>query len=142
MLQAKVGGQIGVNGYCYRGGQFLPNTQAEPGKWKINGKWVRTGKEQIEPFVWAVQPTPFSRSILRIAGAGHATRFESGKLVVNTGVYFHDRTPVTPDAEVRPGVRGVCQKEGVTLQALCDAYNNGLRWFDVNPEGVQITSKE
>ena len=62
--RAKAGGQLAdSNGYFYKGGQFLPNTNAEPGKWKIDKKWVKSGNELVEPGVRANGPTPFSRSI-------------------------------------------------------------------------------
>jgi hypothetical protein len=137
--QAKIGGEIGVNGYAYKGGQFLPSTQAEPGKWKVAGKWVKTSREMIAPGQWEVQPTPFSRAIFSIAGFGHFSRIVDGKLVINTGVFCNDGfTPVTTDMEIRPGVRGILGKESLTLGEIIEAWNNGARWFDVQPDADVI----
>lgn len=45
-IRAPVGGTIGVNGQFYRGGQFLPNKQAVPGRWKKGRKWVSSTQEK------------------------------------------------------------------------------------------------
>jgi hypothetical protein len=139
--QAKQGGEVGVNSYLYKGGQFLPSTQAEPGKWKVGKKWITTGREIVAPGKFEVQPTPFSRSLLVIAGIGHFTRIVGGKLVINEGVRLNDGvTPVTLDMKVRPGVRGVLGKEALTLGEIIAAWNDGQRWFDVQPDEITITA--
>ena len=39
--RAKKGGETAKsNQYHYKGGQFLPTTSAEPGKWKVGGKFT------------------------------------------------------------------------------------------------------
>jgi hypothetical protein len=137
--QAKIGGETGVNGYFYKGGQFLPSTQAEPGKWKIGKKWVTTRREMVAPGVWEVQPTPFSRALFSIAGVGHFTKIVGDKLEVNSAVFCNDGfTPVTAELELRPGVRGVLGKEALTLGEVVEAWNNGARWFDVQPDAEVI----
>ncbi|MFM0165664.1 hypothetical protein PQR39_35180 [Paraburkholderia sediminicola] len=139
--QAKQGGEVGVNGYLYKGGQFLPSTQAEPGKWKVGKKWITTGREIVSPGKFEVQPTPFSRSLFVIAGVGHFTRIVGGKLVINEGVRCNDGiTPVTLDMQVRPGVRGVLGKEALTLGEIIAAWNDGQRWFDVQPNAITVTA--
>lgn len=49
MARASKGGQTGMNGEWYEGGQFLPNTQltkmARPTR-------TGSGKVQVEPYVW------------------------------------------------------------------------------------------
>lgn len=140
--QAKQGGETGVNGYFYKGGQFLPSTQAEPGKWKIGKKWVKSSREMIAPGVWESQPTPFSRSLFLLSGVGHFSIMRDGLLVINEGVRLNDGvTPVTGSLEVRPGVRGVLGKESLTLAEIINAWNEGARWFDVQPDGETITTK-
>jgi hypothetical protein len=133
--QAKIGGEIGVNGFAYKGGQFLPSTQAEPGKWKIGKKWVKSGRALVAPGVFEMQPTPFSRSLFELAGVGYCSIMRDGVLVLNEGVFLYDGvTPVTGALEVRPGVRGVLGKESLTLEEIISAWNGGARWFDVQPD--------
>lgn len=141
--QAVAGGQTGMNGYHYKGGQFLPNTMAEPGKWKVGKKWITGKKELIEPGVYANSPTPFSRSVFMLAGVGYFTKLgNDGKLSVNHGVYDYGGNPVTAQMVVTPGVAGVLGSESITLQDLIDGYNSGMRWFDVQPIEPTITSSD
>jgi hypothetical protein len=133
--QAKVGGETaGSNGYFYKGGQFLPSTKAEPGKWKVGKKWIVSGKELVAPGVFENQPTPFSRSLFSMI-QGFAVTGDSGKLELNPRL-----TQVNGDTLIRPGVKGVLGKEELSLQEMFDAYNNGQRWFDVNPDAEITTS--
>ena len=59
------GGQDGINGYSYKGGQFLPSTEAPPGTWRVKAKGkyqtIANGAEEIEPGVSQPRPTPFSK---------------------------------------------------------------------------------
>ena len=48
--RAPKGGKIGMNGYFYKGGQYLPNTTLPPKDKKQ--KRVPTGKREIEPYIW------------------------------------------------------------------------------------------
>lgn len=141
--QAKIGGEIAEsNGYFYKGGQFLPSTEAEPGKWKIGKKIVTTGKEFVAPGEMATQPTPFSRSIYQAAlGRGDFVTQTPEGLKVREGVKTSLGEPVTPEMKIRLGVKGVLGKEELTLQEFVDAYNNGQRWFDVQPDAPTIKTK-
>ncbi len=139
--QAVAGGEIAeANGYFYKGGQFLPTTEAEPGKWKIGKKWVTSGKELIEPGVTANQPTPFSRSIFSMISQ-LLEKSPSGNFQWRPNVRFGDGSAFSPNATMRPGVKGVLGKEEISFQELLDAYNNGQRWFDVAPEASTLTTK-
>ena len=55
MARAIKGGEVAPNGEFYKGGQFI-NTIAENDKRSARAKTPKTGKREIEPFVWAVQP--------------------------------------------------------------------------------------
>ena len=133
------GGQEGVNGYFYKGGQFLPTTMAEPGKWKVNGKWVASGKELIEPGVFANQPTPFSRSILSFIRDW--VEINNGEMKkIGREIRDYSGSPVTLETMIRPGVKGVLGKEELSLGELIEAYNNGQRWFDVKPDAQTVTT--
>lgn len=53
-MRAKQGGEIGMNGERYEGGQFLPNTtlpKQEKGKKAAGSK-----KVEIAPYIWEVAP--------------------------------------------------------------------------------------
>jgi hypothetical protein len=139
--QALLGGEIAEsNGFFYKGGQFLPTTTAEPGKWKVGKKWVTSGKELIEPGVTANQPTPFSRSIFSMINQ-LLEKSPTGQFKWRENVRFGDGSQFSPEATIRPGVKGVLGKEELTFQEMLDAYNNGQRWFDVAPDVLTITTK-
>lgn len=139
--QAALGGEIAEsNGYFYKGGQFLPTTEAEPGKWKVGKKWVTSGKELIEPGVTANQPTPFSRSIFSMINQ-LLEKTASGQFKWRENARFSDGSAFSPNATIRPGVKGVLGKEELTFQEMLDAYNSGQRWFDVAPDAATVTTK-
>jgi hypothetical protein len=151
--RAKAGGQVAdSNGFFYKGGQFLPNTNAEPGKWKINGKWVKSGTELIEPGVRANAPTPFSRSILNplreyvdyVDGDFKKLKLKEGMKVLgktgDDGLQHYE--PVTLDTTWTPRLADYEHHTPVTIGELIDAYNKGQRWFDVKPNAVTITTKD
>lgn len=144
--QALAGGEIGINGHHYKGGQFLPSTQAEPGRWKVGGKWVMTGRRLVAPGEFALQPTPFSVALFQLAGVGYATTLdEHGRLVLNPGangdgVRDYDGNQITRDTEVRPGIKGILGKDATTIGAIVDAWNDGMRWFEVTPDAETKTA--
>jgi hypothetical protein len=147
--RATAGGQIAEsNGFFYKGGQFLPTTTAEPGKWKIGKKWVTSSRELIEPGVLANTPTPFSRGILGLI-KDYTDYDKSGNLIIKQGPKImqvkdgmQEYVPVSAESVFTPGVKGVLNKEPITLGELIEAYNKGQRWFDVQPDAVTITTKK
>jgi len=140
------GGQIGVNGYFYKGGQFLPNTMAEPGKWKLGKKWVFSGRELVGPGEWGFQPTPFSRSIFTLLAVGAYTRLnDDGTISLNKRsdgepIFDNQGKPITLETRFRPGVKGVLSIEDFTLGELIDMYEKGACWIDVKPDAETITT--
>jgi hypothetical protein len=148
--RAKVGGQVAdANGFFYKGGQFLPNTNAEPGKWKIDKKWVKSGRELIEPGVIANAPTPFSRSILSplreyvdyVDNDFKKLKLKEGRKVLETVDGMQTYVPVTNETTWTPRLADYEHHTPVTIGELIDAYNKGQRWFDVKPDAVTITTK-
>lgn len=137
--RAKRGGQDGVNGWFYKGGQFLPSTMAEPGKWKVGKKWVTTGKELVEPGKYEVQPTPLSRSIMTLIAPGAWTVIgKDGKASFNpgaggNGVSDHTGKPITKETMITPGVKGIIGKQSFAIGDLIDQYNKGARWIEIDP---------
>ena len=137
--RAKIGGQDGINGWFYKGGQFLPSTMAEPGSWRVGKKWVKTGKELVEPGKFEVQPTPLSRSILVLMAPGAMTVIgRDGKASLNPGangdgIRDHNGQPITEETKIRPGVKGIVGKHEYSLGDLISQYNKGARWVEVDP---------
>ena len=148
--RAKAGGQLAdSNGYFYKGGQFLPNTNAEPGKWKIDKKWVKSGNELVEPGVRANGPTPFSRSIYgpmrefveHPNNDFSKVKLKEGMKTTETVDGYQTYVPVTNETTWTPRLADYEHHTPVTIGELIDAYNKGQRWFDVKPDAVTITTK-
>ena len=81
--RAKVGGEIGINGFWYDGGQFLPNTRLATMS-KRASKEVTTytsRKQEIEPFVWECPPSIGVRSLWDLCNVA-ITFSETGKYAV------------------------------------------------------------
>jgi len=151
--RAAKGGQTAEsNGYFYKGGRFLPTTTAEPGKWKIGKKWVKSGRELIEPGVIAHAPTPFSRSIY--GPIGHYVEHPNNdfkKVKLKEGMKVLGKTgedglqryePVTHETTWTPRVHDYEHHTPVTIGELIEAYNKGHRWFDVKPNAETITTEK
>jgi len=148
--RAAAGGQVAEsNGFFYKGGQFLPTTTAEPGKWKVGKKWIKSGRELIEPGVIANAPTPFSRSIfgpLReyvdfVDNDFKKLKLKEGRKVLETVDDMQTYVPVTLETTWTPRLHDYVHPTPVTIGELIDAYNKGQRWFDVQPNAATITTK-
>ena len=113
MKRAKKGGEYGANGEWYEGGKFI-NTVADNPKGR-GKKTKKTGKREIEPYKWEIQPTTDHRSIYGQL-AGIYGRVEDGVMVLDvnpkTLVYFGDNME--------------------KVQELADKYNAGQRWVLVS----------
>lgn len=117
--RARKGGEVAPNGEHYKGGQFI-NTIAENDKRGARPKVAKTGKREIEPYVWVVQPVAGAVSIFR--------------KIVGTSAIMRDGivAPYGPVFE-RFGYRTTWGETLEECQALCDAYNAGERW--ILPDG-------
>lgn len=108
--RARKGGEVAPNGEFYKGGQFINTIEENPKKGgRPNAK--KTGKREIAPYTWEVQPTPESRSIYTMI-AGIYGRVEGDKMVLNIN-------PVT--------LRFYGDNEA-DIVALAERWNNGERW--------------
>jgi len=149
--RAKKGGEEAKsNGYFYKGGQFLPNTTAEPGKWKVGKKWVKSSNELIEPGVRAHGPTPFSRSIYgpmrefveHPNNDFKKVKLKEGMKTLETKDGFQSYIPVTHETTWTPRLADYEHHTPITIGALIEAYNKGNRWFDVKPNAETITTEK
>lgn len=66
MTRAIKGGEIGMNGEAYEGGQFLPNTTL--GKMGKKARAAATRKVEIAPYTYEIAPEGKSSIYRRIAG--------------------------------------------------------------------------
>lgn len=132
--RAAAGGQIGVNGYEYKGGQFLPSTQLPPGSYRDKDGTVRKGNkgEQIEPGKREGAPSPTSRAVYGVMGGYVRIDRETGKASIIPNIRDMTGAPVTPETMFRPGVKGLTTDQQYTLQELVDLYNKGARWIELD----------
>ena len=141
--RAKVGGEMGVNGFNYKGGQFLPSTDAPPGTWRVKkGKKSTTisgTRELVEPGKIENAPTPFSRSLMQLMGSGGEVYGGKAHLLDNPG-YWNYMGGDTP-GKLRYKDLAESASE-YTVQDLVDMYNKGMRWIELDPvDGVEIVAR-
>ena len=146
--RATKGGETGVNSYFYKGGQFLPTTEAPPGTWrvKIKGKAqnMPNGAELVAPGVFEPRPTPFSRSIMRVMGGGSLVDIDdAGVAKINPNVNW-EYMGVTPDEKQPVRFKQIGESaEHFSVADLVDMYNKGVRWIDTDPlPGVEVIDKK
>ena len=113
MARATKGGEQGMNGEWYEGGQFLPNT--ELGKLPKRAKVKGTGKQEIEPYKWVVAPEGMKSIYAYMAG-----RFIDADHFRATG-----EMKVHCSAETME----YFQTNSFALSVLAAKYNKGERWF-------------
>lgn len=109
--RAAIGGEVAVNGEFYKGGKFIATTE----KPKSKKAPKKEGKQQFEPYKWAV---------------GEEGKFAIfGKLVGSYAEYI-DR--YNPSLGIKPSVAGCAYYgdtfRGYTVAQLCEMYNAGQRW--------------
>ena len=112
MTRATTGGEYGMNGEFYAGGQFLPNTELPKRGGKINPRATR--KQEIAPYVWEVAPNG-EQSIYTIITGSWAKWKEFGKVLEPYHPYIK-----------------VMQHKGVDCQPyliMIDRWNAGDRWL-------------
>ena len=112
--RAKAGGEIGVNGFFYAGGQFLPATSLPPmTKQDKKAKSYMARKQEIAPRTYQTPPSPDVRSLYAaLAGTVARRNWDTDELefCANEQTLAHFNTT---EAEV---------------QARINAYNSGVRW--------------
>jgi hypothetical protein len=126
-IRAKIGGEMGGNGYFYKGGQFLPSTKEPPGTYKFTKGNKGTGKIEVAPYDWSYRPTETAEPIYRPISAYVKYDKNTKTIKLIDGVNRFDGTTgareiVTPDTPVAKG--------DLTFREYIDAFNNGQRWFD------------
>lgn len=114
--RARKGGETGVNGYQYKGGEFLPSTQLPPTP-KTAQRKTGTGKQEIANYTWELPPTPDHKSIF-VRIAGKVTEWK----VWNKELQFCEASGV----ENRLAYVGLTRAQAEDLIAR---WNRGERWY-------------
>lgn len=111
--RAPKGGAFGANGEWYEGGKFINSVASNPKKEGSDKHARKPCKQQVAPGVWEVtERTP----LFSLIGAGAFWDRKENKMVpympcFRNGFFYGGQTMAE-------------------MQAACDAYNNGLRFFD------------
>ena len=114
--RAKAGGERGVNGEWYAGGEFLPSTQL--GKQPTKARSRSTGKQEIAPFVWEV-PAEGKTSLYRPISA-----FIDWPYWRATGIAIAAPTIIAAYSRNYPHF------DANRILLLVEAWNNGERWMN------------
>ena len=140
--RAKKGGEVAEsNQFHYKGGQFLPTTSAEPGKWKIGNKWVSSGKELSEPGKLEHQPTPFSKAIYSAIRDYVLHDKEKNQLKLRENLKDIKGEDITHETKTRLGIKGRLSKDEHSYKNLIDEYNKGNRWVHLDFDEPTLTTK-
>jgi hypothetical protein len=117
--RAKAGGEYGENGEWYEGGKFIANTDTPKGQ---AVRRLKTGKREIAPYVWTVQPSPDHLAIYPTLSGVEIFNRGTGRFEFNSNLrsYF-----ASPEAVME-------------RRARIDAYNSGKRWFTNNEDGIKF----
>lgn len=157
--QAVKGGEQGLNGEFYKGGQFLPSSEKTV-KGMQNGR-KSTGKREIAPYVWDYAPAEDMLSIYdRVKPYCRENRSEcefvkgQGFIGLNLEVVDQeqDMDVITDGC---PGVRhvGNGQYEAVYRQmknrdwygflcGLAQRFNDGERWYPLSEDPYYFKNKK
>ena len=111
--RAKKGGELGMNGEYYKGGQFLPSTILP--KMTLKKKSKGSGKQEIAPYKWEVAPNENLRSIYKLIETFIRIDGKTKKMIIRVSQQTIDYY----DIDVNK------------LQELVDLYNSGERWIEV-----------
>lgn len=109
--RAKVGGEVGMNGEWYKGGQFLPSTMLPKGTQKKNKKG--SGKQEVAPYDWQVAPADNLHSIYKSVDV--LVNIDNGEMIITASQQTLNYYEVDVD----------------NLQSLVDLWNDGERWIVV-----------
>lgn len=123
--RAKAGGQMGINGEFYEGGQFLPSS-----KDTVKGAQakIKAGhKSPIAPFVWIASPAPDMLSIYARIENNVTDNRRDCEYVKGVGFIG---LQVKPAEKMLDGNGKPQRQEWVDfITALCQKFNAGERWF-------------
>ena len=125
MARAIAGGQTGCNGEFYRGGEFLPSTDAAKGTWRreqARQQKILARKVQTSPGVWEVRPSLDVVAIYSMWGNAVIPEFrtKSGKPEAHP-IYCGEYNRIDPKK----------------VQQQIDRYLAGEKWMPMNAIAAQ-----
>lgn len=149
--RAKKGGEIGINGASYKGGQFLPSSETTV-KGSISVRIPKgTGRKQIAPYIFEVPPADDMLSIYdRLEHFARDNRKEC-KYVKGEG-FIGLRLEAVPELVGTWGQTQMCKptKENgwndtftpftpdpvklAWVESLVERWNNGERWYPLSED--------
>ena len=118
--RAQAGGEVGINGLWYKGGQFLPSTTLS--KMARQTKVGSSGKQEIAPYKWEVAPKENMRSIYTLTKPGVASRWAQDK--------WQEELELVDDEKVLNHFK----IDRDATRVLIDLWNGGERWIEVRNE--------
>lgn len=138
--QAQKGGEIGINGDFYKGGQFLPNFETTiKGAVKIKAG----NKKPIEPFKWEKSPADNMLSIYD--RVGWLVRDNRKECEFVKGVGFIGLKLQVRDMKycsIAPHERPLTDQEREWAEKMVAKFNNGERWFPLADDPFHYLNKE
>jgi len=121
--RAKAGGEYGVNGEFYQGGQFLPSSPTTE-KGKYTRKQIKSSssgrKWEIESYKWEYAPTETARPVKAAMTFCMPLRDDDDNFINKYERY-------------EPAIKGSLKNEmynGWHIDELIKMYNDGERWFE------------
>lgn len=145
--RAQSGGEYGVNGSFYQGGQFLPSSEKTVKGAQKSDKRKRSGgrlrKREIAPYLWAVQP--YEGAVPLWQGLQTLTQFkrgttsyskETGKIGVLEALTFEQFVEISDamqwysDVEDRDEWLAMVAEHRAEVEQLAARWNAGERWYN------------
>lgn len=139
--QAKAGGEIGVNGEFYDGGQFLPSSPSTV-KGSQRATISKGKKFEVAPYVWEPAPADDMLSIYDRINRGCTDNRRECSFVKGqgfTGFKFTGifRTKIGGKYDVKTDTweeLPVPQDRVEFLENMIERFNNGERWFALSED--------
>lgn len=119
-MQAKTGGEYGLNGEWYKGGQFLPEYTDSQKQKRV--KYLKTHKQEIAPYCWQISTEgkeaiwPKISGLVEFVGQTWYSK-ESGKSGEIKKVSFNHKAMGWSDEGLRE------------FEQLVERWNQGERWL-------------
>lgn len=143
MAQAKAGGELGINGEWYEGGQFLPNYETTI-KGAVKVTILKGTKKEVAPYVWEAAPADDMISIYdRITHTAFDNRkecnFVKGQGFVGFKFTECDKTFFPSvgckfDRYGNPVAEQRTPEWVAWVEGLIKRFNNGERWFSLSED--------
>lgn len=129
--QAKKGGELGINGAWYEGGQFMPTSESTV-KGAFTPTVKRGTKKEIEPYVWDEAPADDVLSIYDRIHHSCADNRSACNYVKGRGFAGFRFTEIVIDFGADGKPRSQSWMDFIKM--LFDRFNRGERWFPLSED--------